>query len=199
MPTTTKMGIVYPSSTDLVKDGATAMGTISTTVDSKTGLVLISTTPFSAVSSVSLPNNSFTSSFDNYRLLIQIDSVSANLSVTGRMRLSGTDATGASDYYSHQQFASSTTVSASAASASSFNLNSVNTTTTYVATIDLFNPALAKKTYGLYQNLQYSSSGAWFLNYHGLNHQLTTAYDSFSVIASTGNFTGTIWLFGYNK
>lgn len=35
MPTTTNLGITYPASTAYVKDGATAMGTISTGIDTK--------------------------------------------------------------------------------------------------------------------------------------------------------------------
>jgi len=65
MPTTTKMAIPYPSSTDLVKDGATNMGSMATQIDAKTGLILLNTTSFSAVSSQSI-NDVFSATYDHY-------------------------------------------------------------------------------------------------------------------------------------
>jgi len=99
MPTTTKMGIVYPSSTDLVKDGATAMGTISTTIDNKTGLVLLNTTTIgSAVSSVSV-NDVFTSTFDQYKIVVSNQTGSAAGILAMRLRVSGADNTSSNYRY----------------------------------------------------------------------------------------------------
>jgi hypothetical protein len=207
--TTPNYGWTVPTSTDLVKDGATAIETLGDAIDAsmntalgtkKAGMVLLNTTSFSAVSSIALPANSFTTTYDNYRILLQFDSVSTSLTVSARMRAAGVDASGATDYYNHQQFTSASSVTASTSSTSSFTLNTINSgAVTHINIFDFFNPALAKKTYGIYQNFQYSSSNAWFLNFYGLNHQVATAYDSMNFIASTGNFTGTISLYGYNK
>jgi len=100
MATTTKMAIPYPASTDLVKDGATNMQSLATQVDNKSGLILISTTSFSAVSSVSLPASTFTTTFDRYKIDFKALTSIAGTDIDGRLRASGTDASG-TDYY-HQ-------------------------------------------------------------------------------------------------
>jgi hypothetical protein len=63
----------YPESTDLVKDGATAIENLADAIDttlgvfvpSNPGLTLINTTSFSGVSSISLPASTFTSTYRN--------------------------------------------------------------------------------------------------------------------------------------
>ena len=79
--TTTNYGWTYPTSTDLVKDGATAIQTaiqgadtslFSITSGKNVGLVHINTTTFTSGTTVQI-NNVFTSSFDNY--LIQFSNV----------------------------------------------------------------------------------------------------------------------------
>jgi len=64
------------------------------------GLTYITGASFSAVSSVSLPNNTFTSTYLNYKIFFNLTSAAGAASETRfRMRASGTDDTGAS-YYS---------------------------------------------------------------------------------------------------
>jgi len=67
--TTTKMGIPYPTSTDLVKDGATAMQSLAEEVDDKTGAILVKTqTVGTAVSSVTV-TGAFCTTYSCYRIL----------------------------------------------------------------------------------------------------------------------------------
>jgi hypothetical protein len=62
--------------------------------------------------------------------------------------------------------------------------------------LDFINPALAERTvfHGFYTDhanlVHYTIGGA---------HEVSTAYDSASVIASTGNITGSYSVYGYNK
>ena len=56
-------------------------------------LTLLSTTSFSAASSVSLPTNTFSSTYDDYLVLLNVTSSSADQYVSARMRASGTDNT----------------------------------------------------------------------------------------------------------
>jgi hypothetical protein len=73
MGTTTNNGWTYPESTDLVKDGATAIQTLADDIDttlgvyapSSSGLTLINTTSFSGVSSQSI-NDVFSATYENY-------------------------------------------------------------------------------------------------------------------------------------
>jgi hypothetical protein len=197
MPTTTKMGIVYPASTDLVKDGATAMGTIATTVDSKSGLVLISTTSFSAVNSISLAANTFTSSFKNYRVIINLTSTSGATTSTLRLRASGTDNSSSNYAYVYHY---------TVTGATTYNSGNQNTTTSFrvgysdggtdTAIIDLFDPMNAVRTG--YQVVFNGKEGANFnCERAGGQTTVTTAYDSLTYFQNT--MTGTIQVYGYNN
>ena len=79
--TTTNYGFDIPQSTDLVKDGATAIATLGQDIDTamntalgtkKAGMVLLNTTSFSGVTSVSLPASTFTSTYTNYKILMKL-------------------------------------------------------------------------------------------------------------------------------
>ena len=76
--TTPNYGWTVPTSTDLVKDGATAIETLGDAIDAsmntalgtkKAGLVLLNTTSFSGVATQSL-NNIFSAKYTNYKILI---------------------------------------------------------------------------------------------------------------------------------
>jgi hypothetical protein len=190
MPTTTKMGIVYPSSTDLVKDGATAMGTISTTVDAKTGLVLLNTSTFSAVSSYSLPADTFTANYDHYRLVFNITSLTGTVII--RLRASGSDNSSSSYKYSTGfagTYASGTFNAASSTGDTSFNYIVESAEAT--GAIDFFNPKRSVKTQmaGL---LGQSDRGRVTTGIF----DATTSFDSLSLLATS--ITGKASVYGYN-
>ena len=200
MPTTTKMGIVYPASTDLVKDGATAMGTISTTVDNKTGLVLLNTTSFSAVASQSI-NDVFSSSFDNYVIIL-----SDLLSSTGtpdllmRMRVSSAD--NSSAQYSINYIARSDTalVSGQTLNATSWNLGTLGTADRSYFEFKMSNPFKAQTTNMITQNVTRSSnSTAQVASVAGLAHAVSTSYTGFTIYPSANNFSGVVSVYGVNK
>jgi hypothetical protein len=192
MPTTTKMGIVYPSSTDLVKDGATAMGTISTTVDDKTGLILINTTAFTSVASQSV-NNVFTSSFKNYRLVINAKHT-ADADITVRLRASGTDLT-SNNYYEGRYYIG---ISQSLAAGSNNQTLSTSWGTTSISTwgghivMDIANPQTSEVTTALT-----SGAGRYYITLGQSLNNITTSYDGFTLI-SGGTMTGSVSVYGYN-
>ena len=84
MGTTTNNGWTYPESTDLVKDGATAIQTLADDIDTTLGvyadpgLVLLNTTSFSGVTSVSSAAATFSSTYTNYYLTIDAEPVGSN-------------------------------------------------------------------------------------------------------------------------
>jgi hypothetical protein len=200
MPTTTKMGIVYPASTDLVKDGATAMGTISTTVDSKTGLVLISTTSFSAVSSISLANNTFTSSFRNYRIIVDANASTGSY-IQMRMRASGTDNT--SGAYASGFIYQDINVGASnptkdvqgTATGTSWYRIGYFVTGDNPLVFDLFQPQIAAQTFG---NMAQMRNDGVVLS-GGFYHTSSTSFDALTVYPTSGTITGSIKVYGYNQ
>ena len=200
MPTTTKMGIVYPSSTDLVKDGATAMGTISTTVDNKTGLVLIATSTFSAQSSVSLANNSFSSNFDYYRLYIVLTGSTTSQTVSARLRASGSDASGSNYNYQDSAFDSTTVAGARSTNQTSWRIGNAISTSKNYSMLDLIDPFLAEPT-AFFVNHSESgfSTTSVAMKFTNGGHTLSTSYDSLSFYPASGTITGKYTLFGVNK
>ena len=201
MPTTTKMGIVYPASTDLVKNGATAMGTISTTVDNKTGLILLSTTTFSATAAQSV-SNCFSATFDNYRIIVDLTAVTADADVYLRLR------TGSTDVTSNYQLAlrgiktDGTSEDYGTTSLGYFFIGSCDAGTSnhsYCSSIDLSYPFLAQRTLLNLVSTTVTSTGAFRGMAGGSANTNATSYESITVGATSGNITGTISIYGYNK
>ena len=98
--TTPNYGWAVPTSTDLVKDGATAIETLGDAIDAsmntalgtkKAGMVLLNTTSFSGVNSVSLPTNTFSSTYTHYKTILEITTSSTNDYVGARYRAAGSD------------------------------------------------------------------------------------------------------------
>jgi hypothetical protein len=87
----------YPESTDLVKDGATAIENLADAIDttlgvyapSTSGLTLINTTSFTGVSSQSI-NDVFSATYENYVVVMCFENT-ADTTNFFRWRVSGTD------------------------------------------------------------------------------------------------------------
>jgi hypothetical protein len=197
MGTTTNNGWTYPESTDLVKDGATAIETLATDIDttlgvyapSTSGLELINTTSFSAVSSFSLPADTFSATYENYKIVISDLSTSAGSTTYFRMRAAGSDATGA-NYNSYWWFFVGSSGNGFAGTSTSApqlwdNVNAV--------TIEIFRPFSALVT-----NVLSSATGSGNMILAGGNHALTNSYDSMSFIRTSGTMTGKYSVYGYN-
>ena len=163
------------------------------------GLVLLNTTTFSAQSTVSF-NNVFSSTYDNYKVLVNINSVSTTLNGQLRLRASGTDDSSGFHYSSGISTIPTTTAISNwnyqgTTSFIPFRTNSSGGNGLGVSEINLFNPAKSIITIVTYNSL--TNFGDTQFNIGGGQHFVNTAYDGFSLIASTGNMTGTIEVYGY--
>jgi hypothetical protein len=199
--TTPNYGWAVPTSTDLVKDGATAIETLGDAIDAsmntalgtkKAGMVLLNTTSFSAVASVSLPASTFTSTYNSY--LINIDvTQSTSLALNYRLRASGTDASGA-NYNNYSNFVS-TVWNGGGNIANGTSGRVVGDFDTFiVGTMKIYDPATAVPT-----KFAIDGNGIerfWFAS--GGNHTLSTAYDSITFLTSTGTITGSINCYAFN-
>jgi hypothetical protein len=205
MGTTTNNGWTYPESTDLVKDGATAIETLATNIDTTLGvyadpgLVLLNTTSFSAVASQSLPTDTFTATYSHYRIMLSVTTTATNSDLFMRLRAAGTDNTANNYMWAGRGFQSS---------GSTFDKNSAGATSSFVIgvsktdgpaswVIDIFNPKAAFAT-------SYSSFGQWRDGATAIvelpiagGATVTTSYDSVTIFGG-GNLTGTLSCYGYN-
>jgi hypothetical protein len=170
---------------------------ISSLLDAKspvstTGLVLVSSSTFSAQSTVSF-NNVFSSAYDNYRVTVNLTpSTAADISF--RFRTSGTDNTAAS--YNRQIVYggyNNTTTANGASGATAFFISYASTTSINLTnSLDVMNPNLSAISWvsGFYTA---NNSGGLTVN----NFGTTTVFDGFTIYPTAGTITGTIKVYGY--
>lgn len=165
------------------------------------GLTLISTASFSGASSVSLANNSFTSTYTNYKLVLNVTNFSSgsNQYFRARFRASGTD--NSTSNYSSGFFVLYQSSAGTSNDVGGFNENAFNRFAYLYANeglsinCDIFNPQSSSKASfsgqvtGMAQE-QWLNSG--FFN-------ATTSFDSFTFYPVSGSITGSYSLYGYNK
>jgi hypothetical protein len=188
---------VGTNGTVLTADSAEATGLKWAAVSSG-ALTLLSTTSFSAVSSVSLPTSTFSATYDDYLIMLNVTSSSADQYIQGRYRTSGTDNT-SSTYGSgfiYQAFGASTL-------GNDFGGNTQSSFT------KLAYSGTSKATYaGLYVRSPFASRRTMYQGFAGGygNEALTlgglfdntTSFDSMTFFVS-GNFTGAVSVYGISK
>lgn len=201
--TTTNYGWDIPQSTDLVKDGATAIATLGQDIDTsvytalagkKSGLVLLNTTSFSAVASQSV-NDVFSATYANYKVIANFTASSGN-ATTLRFRTAGSDNSTTNYIYANllnQSNATSTAQGGTAASSISMGGNST-AGDNFSIIFDILNPFASIKTHLSYiggaDNAAHKAGFAVF--------NATTSFDGFTIIGNTGTITGSVKIYGYN-
>lgn len=207
--TTPNYGWPVPTSTDYVKDGATAIEALGDAIDATvfglpgSGMVLINATTIgTTVASVQI-DNCFTSTYANYRIVVSINACSAaDTNVLFRL-VDGTSPVTTANYeYGAVGLSSSNvTENKSGAAQTSFTLGS--TATSYAAfglSVDIYKPQLAFNTSLTYQSANSYSTGRVYVNNGVARFDLTTQLEGFQILASSGTFTGgTIAVYGYKK
>jgi len=220
--TTTNFGWDIPQSTDLVKDGATAIAALGQDIDTafvdfkggttgqvlkktsgtdldvewgtpSSGLTLINTTSFSGVTSQSF-NNVFSATYDVYRIVMV-----ATLSTAGnfvmRLRASGSDNSTASSYTGQFVSGAGSSVSAVADTETFWNFSPGNTNRT-IAVYDIAQPFAATETV-----MTGISGRSDRVVSRQVRHNQTVSYDGFSLfeVGGTVTLTGYVQIFGYSK
>lgn len=188
-------GVLYFLST-----GAAIFSDYTQTSASTSGMTLISTASYTTASSVSLATDSFTSTYDNYKLIINISTFAGtNTYLTARLRAAGTD-NSTSNYTSQfclfSQTASTITNDSGGAASSAFaRLGYVYSAAPQYIAIDIFNPKTTAKT--TYAGTVGAATTEGWINSGLFN--ATTSFDSFTFYPTAGTVTGTYSLYGYNK
>jgi hypothetical protein len=168
----------------------TTWGNIAPT--STQGLTLINTTSFSAVASQSLPASTFTSAYDNYRMVCNLKG-STNIAVLGRLRSSSTDlATSVYRFGGLNVGASVSSVFGTSNNILETSIGITNVSTNFGGfVLDLLNPMIAERKQAFIQG---TGRLSFWNNYH---IEDAGTYDSFTLLGT--NITGTISVYGYNK
>ena len=167
-----------------VVPSSVAVGSGSGSVDS------LGTVTFSGASTVSL-NGVFTSTYKNYFLVLENITFTAGSTFGARLRLAGSDSSGANYKYGVERRIIATNVAApfSNNGDTQFSLGDPNNSTFYA---DFINPQDSKVTWYRFQQFGnyagYAGSGFF---------DLTTQFDGVTFFPSAGNITGTISVYGY--
>jgi len=162
------------------------------------GFTFITGTTFSAVSSVSLPTDTFTSTYDNYRMIFQITGMSSAATITMRMRASGTDNSTSNYYNAFTGLANDgTTLTRTSSGGTSFAICQIeNFGNPHFIDLNIYNPKIASQTN--IGGLSFTQSGGATSTMSGGGNQAqSTAFDSLSIITSTGTITGKYRIYGY--
>jgi hypothetical protein len=222
--TTTNFGWDIPQSTDLVKDGATAIAALGQDIDTafvdfkggttgqvlkktsgtdldvewgtaSSGLTLINTTSFSGVSSVSAPANTFTATYDNYKIVAYIKGT-VDTSGNFRFRSAGADNTTSNYWWGgyYQGYGATTTINPETGGGA-LNVGRICGISSLAGgfAADVFSPFLTD--YSLVCAPSVDSYNRQYSN----QFRATTSFDSFTIYPGTGTITGTMSVYGVNK
>lgn len=164
------------------------------------GLTLLDETTFSAASSVSV-DNVFSSTYENYRIVLNITAYSASGFSLMRLRAASTDDTTANAYRSAGRSETNAPGNSSEefTSTSWHVLYSGGATAQCGGVVDLFRPAVADETIAWITALALmSATGVAHIEW-AATHDQNTAYDGFTLIPASGTFTGTCRVYGYQN
>ena len=207
MATTSNYGWTTPDDSSLVKDGASAIRALGTAIDTsmntalgtkKSGLVLLNTTSFSAVSSQSI-NDVFSATYENYKILMSFSGSSTN-SLNFRLRVASSDNSTSNYYYGGLNIDSS---------AAAVSLTKGDPTTSWrvgatgtdfnISDMTISAPFTADKT------AYTSNAGYGFGTNEGGTYQIsgyfsgTTSFTGFTLIPAAGTITGNVRVYGFNQ
>jgi hypothetical protein len=165
------------------------------------GLSFINETSFSAVPSVSLPNDTFTSVWENYRLLINLSSSAGSGNLNLRLRKAGTDNTASSFIYGGwavNSLATTATQVGNGSNALSLIRVSNDADNRFSVSLDLFNPKENKKT--AFSGTGSGNDAAPEMHVRGGFHNVTDTFDAVTIFHSAGNnIAGKIQVYGYGN
>ena len=206
--TTPNYGWAVPTSTDLVKDGATAIETLGDSIDAsmftalgtkKAGMVLLNTTSFSGVSTQSI-NDVFSTTYDYYRIVCDINP-SGTPDLQMRYRVSGAD--NSTSNYNYEGFVArtnNTSQSVSSTTGSTIHvIGGINNSGANAMAIEIYRPfnndSPTKHTVLGHMH----DSTSYITSFRGGVFAANTSFTGFTIFPSAGTITGSLSVYGYNK
>lgn len=144
----------------------------------------------------------FNTTYDNYRIVWDIPSQSAGADLLMHLANTGTDDT-AGNYTFTRGYdngsAATHTVQMITAATTWYLTAGASATQTNFGYMDLSGPALSRYTSGLAQSVVHNTTPNTYTTSTNLFNSSATAYDGFSIGPTTGTFSGTLRVYGYNN
>jgi hypothetical protein len=181
----------------LTADSTAATGVKWATASSNSGFVFINSSSFSASSTVNL-DSVFSSTYNNYKIVLSATASVNGVSIGMRLRTGGT--TNSSANYNQFQmisaggnyYASSNSTGNTSWSEVYYCFSSMPRTSVFLEVYNPFETTYTAVT-GIFPKV---FSGAPELQTIALGTTVTTSYDGFSLIPASGNITGTVAVYG---
>lgn len=165
------------------------------------GLNYVTGATFTTATSFSLPNDTFTGTYRNYRFIMQITALTADATFTMRLRTSGTDNSTANYRTAGNGITSAGVTTTKVGNAqTSFNMaENDGPLSGYSLVLDIIAPQVATFTaaHGRYTCFETTPQGLLAIGV-GLHFDGTTQFDSLSFISSVASsMTGNYRVYGY--
>jgi len=177
----------------LTADSTEATG-IKWAATPQSGLTLISSQSFSAVTSISI-NNCFSATYQNYMIYVNLTSVTGGDYNYLKLRASGTDSSASYNFVRVIAYDSTVAAGSSDNQTTGYQIGTSSAADGGATRIDVYNPALARDTYFYSAGNRKNGGNLEFESAIG-NHNLATAYDGLTLITSGSAFAGNIRVYG---
>ena len=193
----------YPGTgQDLAEEVETVLAAKLASADYKPGLVLLASQSISSQSALNI-DSVFSTTYDNYRVDVDVSSVSGGMTIYARLRASGS-ATTTGYYWSNDGYLNSSAAAVSNSSAGTATYWVIGYNAAGVShgkySFDIHSPKLAQMaTYGGIShsyNLSLTQTGTIVIGGY-LND--TTQYDGLGIACSSGTMTLTARIYGYRN
>lgn len=167
------------------------------------GLQYVTGASFSAVTSVSLPTNTFTSTYRNYKVIFHLTAASTASTITMRARAAGSDKTGGDYWQASSGFnVGGTANSQSDSGTTSFSMGGVDSAfPNYALILDVIGPQVGLPQFFMLGTLFYFDGTTQTGRSISCRkyESPAVAIDSLSFIKTSGTFTGIYRVYGYSE
>lgn len=179
----------------LTADSTAATGVAwATPAAAASGLTLISSESFSAVTSKSI-NNCFSATYQNYMIYVNITSATGGDYINLKLRVSATDSSASYNYVRLIAGGGAVASGDTDSSTAGYQIGTSTTDLGGATRIDCYNPALARSTY-FYSIGNRKNGTSIELESTVGNHDVATAYDGLTLISAGTAFAGNIRVYG---
>jgi hypothetical protein len=159
------------------------------------GSTLVANVSFTTVSSIAL-DNVFTSAYQNYKIEFNLTTISANASVSSRIRIGGVDTSSSYAFQGIRSFAGSVDAFPRSTGTTQFDMTgTIGSGQDMYLLMDIARPATTNVKHFNVQNFFFDSGGVYEKIVLGGYQLATTSHDGIRFF-STANMTGTVRVYG---
>ena len=163
------------------------------------GLVYVDTVTWSSGAATQSFDGKFTSTYTNYKIILNLDATNNDVLFTSKMRASGSPTSTNYKWVNQNQYVGMPALGIDGSNSATFwQLGTISDTETS-GILEIFKPKETKRTIvaGMLDNIQTAfSNGIYWFEFRGHIND-TTSYDGMEFTVAAGTFTGSATIYGY--